>query len=132
MLQFLKKNKSNNLPLEFSKSMRKLWSTSKNQLYAASHRHLVETDRRTSYEGVWGCLLNLPPYRCRLFLDRVFQRWRLKTTGQVSPVLFSCTKKLFVKLDVNWCYHAFQEDFCCLIFKSISCTIDLQVKQISK
>ena len=54
--------------------------------------------------------LNLPPHNCRLFLNSVFQRWRLKTTGQVSPVQFSCTKKLLMKLEVN-CYHAFQEDF---------------------
>ena len=66
---------------------------------------------RTSYEGVWGCLLNLPPRNCRLFLNCVFQRLRLKTTGQVSPVQFSCSKKLLMKLEVNQCNHAFQEDF---------------------
>ena len=35
-----------------------------------------------------GCLrspLNLPPHNCRLFvLNRVFQRWRLKTTGRAG------------------------------------------------
>ena len=31
--------------------------------------------------------------------------------GQVSPVQFSCAKKLLMKLEVNQCYHAFQEDF---------------------
>ena len=36
--------------------------------------------------AVWGCPLKLQPHNCRLFLNRVFQRWRLKTTGQVSPV----------------------------------------------
>ena len=65
---------------------------------------------RTSNEGVWGCPLNLPPHICRLFLNRALQRWRLKTTGQISPVQFSCTKKLLMKLEVNQCYHAFQGD----------------------
>ena len=62
---------------------------------------------QTSYEGVWGCPLNLQP----TVPQRCFQRWRLKTTDQVSPVQFSCTKKLLMKPDVNQCYHAFQEDF---------------------
>ena len=42
--------------------------------------------------------------------NRVFERWPMKTTGQVSTVQFSCTKKLLMKLDVNQCCHAFQED----------------------
>ena len=44
MLQFLRKTKFSNLPLEFCKSMERLWSTSKKHLLAASHRHLVWTD----------------------------------------------------------------------------------------
>ena len=59
-----------------------------------------------------------------------FQKWRLKTTGQVRAAQFSCRKKLFEKLAVNQCYHAFQEDFRSLISKSISCMIDLKIKQI--
>ena len=64
-----------------------------------------------SYEGVWRCPINLLPHNCRLFLNLVLQRWQLKTTGEVSLVQFSCTKKLLMKLEVNQCYHAFQEDF---------------------
>ena len=44
MLQFLRKTKFSNLPLEFCKSMERLRSTSKKHLLAASHRHLVGTD----------------------------------------------------------------------------------------
>ena len=32
-------------------------------------------------------------------------------SGQVSLSHFSCAKKLLMKLEVNQCYHAFQEDF---------------------
>ena len=91
MLQFLRKTKFSNLPLEFCKSMQILWSTSKKPIFLQLPIDILSG--RTSYEGVWGCPLNLPPHNCRLFLNRVFQRWRLKTTGQVSLVQFSCTKK---------------------------------------
>ena len=97
-----------NFPLEFCKSMQRLWSTSKKTIFSQLPIDILSG--RTCFEGIWGCPLNLPPH-CRLFLNRVFQRWRLKTTGQVSSDQFSYTKKLLMKLEVNQCYHAFQEDF---------------------
>ena len=109
MLQFLRKTKFSNLPLEFCKPMQRLWSTSKNTIFSQLPIDILSG--LTFYEGVWGCTLNLPPHNCGLFINRVFQRWRLKTTGQVSPVQFSYTEKVLMKPEVNQCYHAFQEDF---------------------
>ena len=87
----------------------------------------------TSYESVWGCLQNLPPHNCRLFiLSRVFQRWRLKTTGQVSLVQFSCTKKLWDEAGGQPLLPCLSRRLCYLISKSISCMIDLKIKQIRK
>ena len=113
--------------------MQRLWSTSKRNIFLQLHIDILSG--RTSHEGVWGCLLNLPPHNCRLFLNRVFQRWRLKTTGKVSLVQFSCTKKLLMKLEVNqWSTSATMpfKKLCCLISKSLSCMIDLKIKQIWK
>ena len=109
MLQFLKKTKFNNLLSEFRKSVERLWSTSKKPIFYQLPIDILLG--RTSHEGIWGCPLNLSPHNCRLFLNRVIQIWRLKSTGQVSPVQFSCTEKLLMKLEVNQCYHAFQKDF---------------------
>ena len=113
MLRFLRKIKFSNLPLEFCKFMQRFWSTSKKP-------------SSPSFQ-LTSCLDN-----CRLFiLNRVLQRWRLKTTGQVSPVQFSCTKKL-------WDEAGGQPVLPCLsrrlylISKSISCRIDLRIKQIRK
>ena len=83
MLHFSKKTKFSNLPLEFCKSMQRLWRTSKKHLLAASHQHLVGTDflRR--------CLLMSPKLataQLPIVPQPCFQRWRLKTTGLVSPV----------------------------------------------
>ena len=100
MLQFLKKTKFNNLPFKFCKSMQRLWSMSKKTIFLQVPINILSG--RTSYEGAWGgCLLNSPPYICRLFLNSVFLRWRLKTSGHISPVQFSCTKKLLMKLEVT-------------------------------
>ena len=73
-----------------------------------SHRHLVGTDFFRS------CLRMSPKLataQLPTVHNRVFQSWRLKTTGQVSTVQFSCTKKLLMKLEVNQYCHAFQEVF---------------------
>ena len=108
MSQFLRKTKFSNLSLEFCKSMQRLWSTSKKTIFSQLPIDILSG--RTSYEGVWGCPLNLPSHNCRLFLYRVFQRWWLETTGQVNPVQFTYTEKVLMKLEVNQCYHAFQDD----------------------
>ena len=63
---------------------------------------------------------------------RVFQRWRLKTTGQVSPVQFSCTKKLWDEARGQPVLSCLSKRLCHLISKSISCMIDLKIKQIRK
>ena len=102
MLQFLRKTKTNSLPLEFCEFMQK------------------------PFRRCFRSPLHLPPHNCQLFHNFVSQRWRLKTTGQVSPVQVSYIDKLSMKLDVNHCYHAFQED-CYLISKSISCMTDLKI-----
>ena len=108
--QFLRKTKFSNLPLEFCKSMQRLWSTSKKKHLAASHRHLVGTDfsRRClgmSPKPATAQLLTVPR---PCFSKMVAKDHR---SGQVSPVQFSCTKKLLMKPEVDQCYHAFQEDF---------------------
>ena len=92
----------------FANPCKDFWARAKNHLLAASHRHLVGTD------FFWSCLGMSPKLttaQLPTVHNRVFQRWRLKATGQVSTVQFSCTKKLLVKLEVNQCYHACQEEF---------------------
>ena len=132
MLQFLRKTKFNNLPLEFCKSMQKLWSTSKKtssrsfpstscrdgllklQLHDAiyrlrfysnslihilslsnSHNNVASIQKnrgdksRRVIVALQGCL-GMSPKLATAQLPTVpqpcFQRWRLKSTGQVSPV----------------------------------------------
>ena len=91
----------------FANPCKNFGARAKKHLLAASHRHLVGTDflRRCLGMSPKLATAQLPtvPQPC-------FQRWRLKSTGQVSPVQFSCTKVL-MNLEVNQCYHAFQEDF---------------------
>ena len=106
MLQFLKKTKFSHLPLEFCKSIQRLWSRSKKQF----SRSMPSTSCR---DGLLTKVFGDVPYNChRTTADRsstmaAEDHW----SGQVSPVKFSCTQKLLMKLEVNQCYHAFQEDF---------------------
>ena len=89
----------------FADPLKGLGAREKHHLLAASHRHLVWTDflQRCLGMSPKGATPQLPtvPQPC-------FQRWRLKSTGQVSPVQFSCTKKVLMKLEVS---SACQEDF---------------------
>ena len=130
MLQFLRKTKVGNLPLEFCKSMQTLWSTSKKTIFSQLPIDILSG--RTSYESVWGCPLNLPQHNCRLFLNHVFQRWRLKTTGQVSPVQFSCNKGALDEARSQPVLSCLSRRLCYLISESIPCTIELKMKQIRK
>ena len=57
MLQFLRKTKFSNLPLEFCKFMQRLWSTNRNTIFSQLPIDILSG--RTSFEGVWGSPLNL-------------------------------------------------------------------------
>ena len=92
----------------FANPLKDFGARAKKPSLAASHRHLVGTD---SFRRCLGMSPKLATAQLPTVHNRVFQRWRLKTTGQVSTDQFSCTKKLLMKLEVNQCYHAFQEDF---------------------
>ena len=95
----LQKSKFNNLPLEFCKPIQRLRITSIKTIFSQIHIDILWG--QTSYEGIWGCLLHLPPRNCRLLLNYVFLRWWLKTLGQVSTVQFNCKKTLLMKPEVN-------------------------------
>ena len=107
MLQFLKKTKFSNLPLELCKSMQRLWSTSKKP----SSRSFPSTSCR---DGLLTRCLGMSPKLATAQLSTVPQPCFSKMaaedhrSGQSSSV---STKKLLMKPEVNQCYHAFQEDF---------------------
>ena len=128
MLQFLRKTKFSNLPLEFFKSMERLWSTSKKHLLAASHRHLVGTDFLRGCLGMSPKLATaqLPtvrPQRCFSKMEAEGHR-----SGKSSSV--SCTKKLWDEARSQPVLPCLSRRLCYLISKSISCMIDLKIKQI--
>ena len=67
----------------FANPCKNFGARAKKHLLAASHRHLVGTD------FLWRCLGMSPKLATAQMLtvpQPCFQRWRLKSTGQVSPV----------------------------------------------
>ena len=66
---------------------------------AGSHRHL---SGRTSYEGIWGCPLNLPQHNCRLFLNRVFLRWRRVSASHEKLVKPGKRSNIMENLENAW------------------------------
>ena len=89
----------------FANTCKNFGARAKRHLLAASHRHLVGTDflRRC---------LGMSPELAADCSSIVFFKdggWRPQVRS-CSPVQFSCTKKLLMKLEVNQCYNAFQED----------------------
>ena len=128
MLQFLRKTKFSNLPLEFCKSMQRLQSTSKKP----SSRSFPSTSCRngllTRVSGMFPKLATtqLPTVRPQPCFSKMAAEDH--RSGQSSSAV---QRSSGTKLEVNQCYHAFQED-CYLISKSISCMIGLKIKQIRK
>ena len=115
ILKFLRKTKFSNLPLETYHKRASPCKDFRARAKRPSSGSFPSTPCRDGLlTGVRRCLGMSPKLataQLPTVLQRCFQRWRLKTTSQVSPVQFNCTKKLLMKSEVNQCYHTFQEDF---------------------
>ena len=129
MLQFLRKTKFSNLPLEFCKSMQRLWSTSKKPSHSFPSTYCRD-------ERLTRCL-GMPPELATAQLSTVPQPRFSKMaaedhrSGQVSAVQFNCTKKLLMTSKSTSAAMPFKKTLL-FVFESISCIIDLKIKQISK
>ena len=127
MLQFLRKTKFRNLPLEFCKSMQRLWSTSKKP--SRSFPSIYCRDELLT--KVSGMPLNLPPLNCRLFLNRVFKDGAEDHRSCQSSSVYPYEEALD-EVSGQPVLPCLSRRLCYLTSESISCIIEFKVKQIRK
>ena len=128
MLQFLRKTKFSNLPLEFCKSM-DYGARAKKHLLVASYRHLVGTGFSRRCLGMFPKLAipQLPTVPRLCFSKMAAKDHR---SGQSSSV--QLYKEALDEARGQPVLPCLSRRLCYLISKSIACMIDLKIKQIRK